>query len=60
MSYSNKELIIKYGLDKKMKYLNFIRPHVSKIFNINRDKLLKEWMEEYGIPDLLKSYFEGL
>ena len=41
-------LINKYNLDTKMKYLHFILPYVAKLFNIDRNRLRKDWVVHFG------------
>ena len=47
-------LIGKYGLDTKMKYLNFILPHVAKAFNTDRNKLREQWTSSVGYYECFK------
>jgi hypothetical protein len=42
-------LVNRYNLKSETEYLMFILPHISKLFKIDRNKLLDEWISHFCI-----------
>ena len=43
-----KILVDKHNLKSEVDYLSFILPYVSKLFNVDRNKLREQWIESTG------------
>lgn len=54
LSHPNLNVISDYEISNKIEYLSFIVPYVAKAFEIDRMKLLDEWVKEYGIWEIVK------
>ncbi|KKM69378.1 hypothetical protein LCGC14_1451480 [marine sediment metagenome] len=49
-----KELIDEYKIKSKMEYLHLILPHIAKLFDVDRWKLVEIWVEKEGIWECFK------
>ena len=52
--FPSEELVKKYNIKSEAEYSSFILPSVSKLFKIDRHKLLEEWISEYGVYIVFK------
>jgi len=48
-----KDLVDKYKIKSEIEYLNFILPHVAKLFKVDRNELRKEWVDSVGVYKFL-------